>query len=120
MGIIGRAFTFARERQLGKRVYDALLAPGRYEPAVTRTGAAGQTIVEREEIVEPKGVLRSRSILSTLVALIFVILDAANVDLGLGSEEATALIITLGELLGLGGAAWFRMIANMPTAGSRD
>ena len=56
MGIFRPGFPLLR------RVAGALLARGRYIPAVTTANIDGKTVILTPELVEPKGILRSTTV----------------------------------------------------------
>ena len=101
--------------RIARRVGGALFAPGRFIPAVTRV-EAGREVVVSPEIVEPKGILRSKAVWSALIALLFSIANAKGWNLWLTEEQANEAFSWLAALFG-GGAAVARITATMPTRG---
>ena len=100
---------------IARRVGGALLARGRFVPAVTRV-QNGQTIVVQPEIVEPKGILRSKTVWSAALSLLFAIGNANGWNLWFSEEQAQQI---LGWLSGgfAAGAIGSRIVATMPTRG---
>jgi len=84
---------------------DALFAPG--------TPAHPATETEPAEPATPKGILRSR----TVWAVLFAMACYAARQFGVG-EEWVNVAVQIGEIAGLGAAAYYRVIATVPTRGS--
>lgn len=101
--------------RIARRVGGFLLAQGRYVPAVTRVRNGVEEIVS-PEIVEPKGVLRSKTVWSAAIALLFSIANAKGWNLWLTEEQANEAYSWLSALFG-GGAVAARITATMPTRG---
>lgn len=93
-----------------------LLARGRYEPAVTETLPDGTQRVVRAEIVEPKGVLWSKTVLFCLVTIFFAVANANGWNLWFTEEQAREVIGMISAGAGAG-AIVSRIIAWMPTRG---
>jgi len=101
--------------RLAVRLGGALFARGRFVPAVTRV-EAGREVVVSPEIVEPIGILRSKSVLSGLLAAFFAYANVQGWDMWLTPEQADAALGWLTTVFGIS-AAGFRMTATMPTRG---
>lgn len=93
-----------------------LLARGRYGPAVTETLPDGTQRVVRAEIVEPKGVLWSKTVLFCLVTIFFAVANANGWNLWFTEEQAREVIGMISAGAGAG-AIVSRIIAWMPTRG---
>ncbi len=102
-------------RRVLQRVGGALFSPGRFIPAVTEI-RAGQTVVVQPEVVEPKGILRSKTVWSALIALLFSVANAKGWDLWLTQDQANEAYSWIAALFGFGAAA-SRVTATMPTRG---
>lgn len=102
-------------RRLGRQAIGALFARGRFVPAVTRI-QNGVVVVVSPEIVEPKGILRSKTVWSAAIALLFSVANAKGWDLWLTHEQANEAFSWLAALFG-GGAVASRITATMPTRG---
>jgi hypothetical protein len=101
--------------RIARRIGGALFSPGRFVPAITRIRNGVEEIVS-PEIVEPKGVLRSKTVWSALIALMFSVANAKGWDLWLTHEQANEAFSWLAALFG-GGAVASRITATMPTRG---
>ena len=100
-----------------RKLAGALLSPGRYEPArPARTTSSGATTPAVPEVVEPKGVLRSKTVWTCIVLIFFSIADARGWNLGFTQEQAEAWFPTIEAGLATL-AGWFRITAWMPTRG---
>lgn len=99
---------FRRGLPLIRRVGEALLARGQFIPADPVAGTP--------EVVEPKGILRSKAVgfglLGAIVSAIqiYQIIQAPTID-------AEALQLAGGAFIGSCGAIWGRIVAWMPTRG---
>lgn len=93
-----------------------LLARGRYEPAVTETLPDGTQRVIRAEIVEPKGVLWSKTVLFGIVAVFFAYANGRGWNLWFTETQAREVISDITAGAGVG-AIVSRIIAWMPTRG---
>jgi hypothetical protein len=71
--------------RIARRVGGALFSPGRFIPAVTRV-EAGREVIVSPEIVEPIGILRSKTVWSALLALLFSVANAKGWNLWLTEE----------------------------------
>src|SRR3990167_3229544 len=100
--IMGSVLRRVRERQPLRRFLGFLLAEGEVIPPTTTD----------PEIVVPKGILRSRTILASMVAVVMFLLDRFGVDLPFTPEELETTVFTVGEVLGMIGATYFRMSAT--------
>lgn len=93
-----------------------LLARGRYEPAVTETLPDGTQRIIKAEVVEPKGVLWSKSVLFGIVAVFFAIANGRGWNLWFTEDQAREIISDLTAGAGVG-AIISRILAWMPTRG---
>jgi hypothetical protein len=101
--------------RLARRVGGALLARGEVIPAVTRI-VQGRTEVVSPEVVIPKGILRSKSVVSALISGAFGVANLFGWDFGFTEAEAnTAYTVISTTFAGLAGV--FRVTATMPTRG---
>ena len=120
MGVLARIGGVVRNRAkagfpLVRRAAEALLARGSVTPPVTRT-VNGQTVLVEPERVVPKGVLRSRSVVSALIAVAFGLSDVFGWNLGLTEGQAQQVYSVVAPVFA-SLAAWFRIVAHMPTRG---
>lgn len=119
MGVLARIGGVVRNRAkagfpLVRQAAEALLAKGNYTPAVTATNAAGQTVVLSPEVVNPKGVLRSTTVLAGIAgALSSGSIIYENLRAGQAPEEAViaAFLFSLGTI-------WRHVRSWLPTKGS--
>jgi len=102
-------------RRVLTRIGGALFSPGRFIPEVTRV-EAGRTVVVSPEVVEPIGILRSKTVWSAAIALLFSVANAKGWNLWLSEEQANEAYSWLAALFG-GGAVAGRITATMPTRG---
>jgi len=93
-----------------------LFARGRYEPAVTETLPDGTQRIIKAEVVEPKGVLWSKSVLFGIVAVFFAIANGRGWNLWFTEDQAREIISDLTAGAGVG-AIISRILAWMPTRG---
>lgn len=115
------ALSFIRNRAkagfpLLRRGAEAILARGGVTPAVTQPGPGGTTILVSPEVVQPKGILRSRSVGFSAIAFLYAIGHAVGWNLWLSEEQAQQLFNVLEPAL-VALAGWFRVVAHMPTRG---
>lgn len=115
MPIINPGFPWLR------KLRDFLVARGQYRPQVTTTNTKGETVVVQEEVVEGKGVLRSKTIWASIAGVggSWVVLKGYFAG-GLTAEEAAdevflGAIATLGASLA---AIWAHIRSWMPVRGS--
>ena len=88
------------------RVGDALFAPGAPGHPATET--------EPAEPPQPKGVLRSRTVWAVVFAL------GCRIAIMVGIEESWVnAALQVAELAGISAAGYYRVIATVPTRGSR-
>lgn len=105
-------------RPLGRiaaRIGGALFSPGRYIPAVTRVRNGVEEIVS-PEVVEPKGVLRSKTVWAAGLSFLFAIANANGWNLWFSEEQAQQILGWLSAGFGLT-AVGTRITATMPTRG---
>lgn len=105
-GILGR---------LARRAAGALFSSGRLIPQITRQ-EGDRTIVVQPEVVEPKGILRSKSVWSAILTLFFGVANAQGWNLFFSEEQAQQILgwLTAGSATAAG---LFRVTATMPTRG---
>lgn len=101
--------------RIAARLGGALFARGRYVPAVTRVQNGVEEIVSAQ-ILEPIGILRSKTVWSALLALLFSVANAKGWNLWLTEDQANEAFSWLSALFG-GGAVVARVTATMPTRG---
>lgn len=110
-----RAVEFVEDNQLGKRVYDALLAPGTYIPQDTVTRPDGSVVVVQEEVVIPQGVLLSNTIRLAIASIgsSWVVLQTQFN----GEFDLTIFLGALSTLLTSVGVIWRHIRSWMPVRG---
>ena len=99
-----------------RKIAGALLSAGQNVPAVTRPGPAGTTVLVTPEVIEPKGILRSRTVWASLLSAVFALAGVFKWNLGISEADATTTLNTLAAVFA-GAAGWFRVKATMPTRG---
>lgn len=98
-----------------RRIGGALFARGRFVPAVTRI-VQGRTEIVSPEVVVPKGILRSKTVWSGLLAAFFAFANAQGWHLWFTAEQASQVLDWLTVVFG-GAAVAARVTATMPTRG---
>lgn len=101
---------------LVRRAVGFFVGRGQYVPSATRVNAAGETVVEREEVVVPKGILWSKTIWMLIVAGFFRLAQSNGWDLWFDEQQAIDWYPRLQEIF-VTLAGVFRVTAWMPTRG---
>lgn len=105
--------------QFGRRVYDALLAPGVYIPQETAIDPAGNEVITQQEVVEPQGALRSGTIRWAIAGVTGSIGTITTMFNGTIPFEPVAFGTAVGTLIACGGVIWKHVRSWMPVKGSK-
>lgn len=100
----------------GRRIVGALLAKGEYRPAVTKETTAGNEVIVEPEVVKPKGILRSKTVIAGLIAVFFAIANSQGWNLFFSEADANEVIAYITAGGGIA-AVVSRILAWMPTRG---
>lgn len=106
-----------RVAQFGRKVYDALMAPGTYIPQQTTTNAAGETVVTQEEIVQPQGALRSNTIRLAITGVTGSVTGIIAMVNGSVAFDLTVFLAFVGTLATSAGTIWTHVRSWMPLIG---
>lgn len=101
-----------------RKLAGALFAEGQYIPARPASITANGTVISppQPEYVEPKGILRSKTVWSAIVSAVLAMANIFGWDLGFTAEQADE-IYNAGSALFALLAGVFRVGAWMPTRG---
>lgn len=106
MGILARLVPLARR---ARNVVDVLVARGNFIPANPETG--------QEEVVEPKGVLRSKTVGFALLGAVVSGIQIYRIFTAPGEVDVDQLSLAGGTFITSVGAIWARIVAWMPVRG---